>query len=69
MTLTNYPDGKCCYGYMTLCTQCVATLPRRIKKYVDTSNPIKEYLPKVKCEECGCKDHGEKLNEYQSNNK
>lgn len=52
LVLTNYPDSKCTWGYMTLCDKCKSKAPR----HVDIEHPIdplKEYLPSDRCEICG----------------
>jgi hypothetical protein len=51
LKLTNYPDSKCAWGYMTLCEECKSKAP----KWVDVEHPIKEYLPSDRCELCNHK--------------
>lgn len=46
--LKNYPDNKCKWGYMTLCQDCISKAPR----WVDVNNPIEDYFPSDRCEEC-----------------
>lgn len=46
--MQNYPDSKCSYGYMTLCDECKKHAP----KHVNTSEPIGDVFPIVRCEMC-----------------
>jgi hypothetical protein len=50
--LKNYPDSKCCYGYMTICLGCINKAPR----HVDTKQEIVSPLPKPQCEICKRKE-------------
>lgn len=44
---SNYPDAKCCYGYMTVCVLCLGSQPR----HVDTTTVVTGF-PVVQCELC-----------------
>lgn len=45
--LTNYPDSKCHWGYMSLCDNCKPKAP----KWVDIQHPITDnYYPSDHCD-------------------
>ena len=50
-TLRNYEDSKCCYGYMSICEDCLPKAP----KHVDITKELQEWYPGDTCEICGRK--------------
>ncbi len=47
--LTNYPDDKSIWRYMSLCDECKAKAPC----HVHTDRPITDWYPAEVCEICG----------------
>ena len=60
--MENYPDSKCCFGYMTVCDDCRDKAPQ----HVNTDKPIKDWFPKIECEVCGIRNQSQRENNHGS---